>query len=96
MRTASRCGPSREATPSPPRNRIPRSPKAESSASEALGEGGIGFGKGFTIVMVEQNFRFASPLADRLYVVERGRVAVEIAKHEIQARQGLLQELLGV
>ena len=53
-------------------------------------------GKGFTIVMVEQNFRFASPLADRLYVVERGRVAVEIAKHEIQARQGLLQELLGV
>lgn len=52
--------------------------------------------KGFTIVMVEQNFRFASPLADRLYVVERGRIAVEIAGHEIQARQELLQELLGV
>jgi branched-chain amino acid transport system ATP-binding protein len=52
--------------------------------------------KGFTIVMVEQNFRFASPLADRLYVVERGRIAVEIAKREIQARQPLLQELLGV
>jgi branched-chain amino acid transport system ATP-binding protein len=52
--------------------------------------------KGFTIVMVEQNFRFASPLADRLYVVERGRIAVEIAKHEIQAKQPLLEELLGV
>ena len=52
--------------------------------------------RGFTIVMAEQNFRFASRLADRLYVVERGRIAVEIAKHEIPAKQGLLQELLGV
>ncbi len=53
-------------------------------------------GKGFTIVMVEQNFRFASPLADRLYVIERGRIAVEIAKHEIRTKQTLLEELLGV
>jgi branched-chain amino acid transport system ATP-binding protein len=53
-------------------------------------------GKGFTIVMVEQNFRFASPLADRLYVIERGRIAVEIAKHEIRTKQPLLEELLGV
>jgi len=52
--------------------------------------------KGFTIVMVEQNFRFASPLADRQYVVERGRIVVEIAKHEVQNKQQLLQELLGV
>ena len=52
--------------------------------------------RGFTIVMAEQNFRFASRLADRLYVVERGRIAVEIAKHEIPAKQELLQELLGV
>jgi len=46
--------------------------------------------------MAEQNFRFASRLADRMYVVERGRIAVEIAKHEIPAKQELLQELLGV
>lgn len=52
--------------------------------------------RGFTILLVEQNFRFASPLADRMYVVEQGRVAVEIAGSEIQEKQQLLQELLGV
>jgi branched-chain amino acid transport system ATP-binding protein len=52
--------------------------------------------KGFTIVLVEQNFRFAAPLADRMYVVERGRVAVEIHRHEVQEKQSLLEELLGV
>ena len=52
--------------------------------------------KGFTIVLVEQNFRFAAPLADRMYVVERGRVAVEIQRHEVEGKQSLLEELLGV
>jgi branched-chain amino acid transport system ATP-binding protein len=52
--------------------------------------------RGFTIVLVEQNFRFASPLADRMYVVERGQIAVEIAKNEIPEKQELLEELLGV
>ena len=52
--------------------------------------------RGFTILLVEQNFRFASKLADRMYVVERGRIAAEIAKHEMQAKQSLLEELLGV
>jgi branched-chain amino acid transport system ATP-binding protein len=51
---------------------------------------------GFTIVLVEQNFRFAAPLADRMYVVERGRVAVEINKDQLQEKQALLEELLGV
>ena len=51
---------------------------------------------GFTIVLVEQNFRFAAPLADRMYVVERGRVAVEINKDHLQENQALLEELLGV
>ncbi len=51
---------------------------------------------GFTIVLVEQNFRFAAPLADRMYVVERGRVAVEIDKDHLQENQALLEELLGV
>src|SRR5271165_4925551 len=52
--------------------------------------------RGFTILLIEQNFRFASKLADRMYVVERGRIAAEIAKHEMQAKQSLLEELLGV
>ena len=52
--------------------------------------------KGFTIVLVEQNFRFAAPLADRMYVVERGRIVLEIARDEIKAKQELLEELLAV
>ncbi len=50
----------------------------------------------FTIILVEQNFRFAAPLADRMYVVEHGRVAEEIAQNELQSKQALLQEYLGV
>jgi branched-chain amino acid transport system ATP-binding protein len=52
--------------------------------------------KEFTIVMAEQNFHFAASLADRMYVVERGRVVVEIAKDEVEGRRELLRELLGV
>ena len=52
--------------------------------------------RGFTIVLVEQNFRFAAPLADRVYVVERGRIVLEIARDEIKAKQELLEELLAV
>jgi len=52
--------------------------------------------KGYTIVLVEQNFRFAGPLADRMYIVEHGQAVAEIAQHEIAAKQELLQEFLGV
>lgn len=52
--------------------------------------------KGYTIVMVEQNFRFAAPLADRHYVVERGRVVETVQKDELGARLDLLHEYLGV
>jgi branched-chain amino acid transport system ATP-binding protein len=52
--------------------------------------------KGYTIVLVEQNFRFAAPLADRMYIVEHGQAVAEIAQHEIAAKQELLQEFLGV
>jgi branched-chain amino acid transport system ATP-binding protein len=52
--------------------------------------------RGFTILLVEQNSRFASKLADRMYVVERGRVVAEVAKEEMQGKQSLLEELLGV
>lgn len=52
--------------------------------------------RGFTILLVEQNFRFASKLADRMYVVERGRIAAEVGKDEMVDKQSLLEELLGV
>ena len=52
--------------------------------------------KGFTIVLVEQNFRFAAPLADRLYIVEHGRIVAEIGKDELEQQQALLHEYLGV
>lgn len=50
----------------------------------------------YTIVLVEQNFRFAAPLADRLLVVEHGQIVAEIAQHERADRMDYLQELLGV
>ncbi len=52
--------------------------------------------KGYTIVLVEQNFRFAAPLADRHYVVEHGRVAEVIAKEDLESRQDTLNRYLSV
>ena len=52
--------------------------------------------KGLTIVMVEQNFRFAAPLADRFYVIEHGQVIETFAAAELQAKQHMLHEVLGV
>lgn len=52
--------------------------------------------KGYTIVMVEQNFHFAAPLADRFYVVEHGQVVEEIASADLAAKQETLNTLLGV
>jgi len=52
--------------------------------------------KGYTIVMVEQNFRFAAPLADRFYVMEHGRIALKFGADELEARMPVLTELLGV
>jgi len=52
--------------------------------------------KGYTIVLVEQNFRFAAPLADRFYVMEHGRIVKEFAQHELQQNKEMLQEYLGV
>jgi len=52
--------------------------------------------RGFTIVLVEQNFRFAAPLADRHYVVERGMVVKVVKKDELAANTEMLNEYLGV
>jgi branched-chain amino acid transport system ATP-binding protein len=52
--------------------------------------------KGFTIIMVEQNFRFAAPLADRFYVMEHGRIVESFAAAELEAKMSMLHEYLGV
>ena len=52
--------------------------------------------QGFTILMVEQNFRFAAPLADHFHVMEHGRIVASFPASELAARQGLLDELLSV
>jgi len=52
--------------------------------------------KGFTVVMVEQNFRFAAPLADRFYVMEHGRIVEGFASSELDAKMGMLHDFLGV
>ena len=52
--------------------------------------------RGYTIVLVEQNFRFAAPLADRHYVLEHGRVVAVVQKDELSAKTEMLHELLGV
>jgi branched-chain amino acid transport system ATP-binding protein len=52
--------------------------------------------RGFTIVLVEQNFRFAAGLADRHYVMEHGRVVDMIPQDHLQASMQKLQGYLGV
>jgi branched-chain amino acid transport system ATP-binding protein len=52
--------------------------------------------KGFTILLVEQNFRFASTVADRHYVVEHGKVIEMIPNNEVQQNTAKLETLLGV
>lgn len=52
--------------------------------------------KGYTVVMVEQNFRFAAPLADRFYVMEHGQMVEQFGASELEAKMPVLNELLGV
>jgi branched-chain amino acid transport system ATP-binding protein len=52
--------------------------------------------RGYTIIMVEQNFRFAAPLADRHYVIERGRVVETVTMSELESKMDHLHVLLGV
>jgi branched-chain amino acid transport system ATP-binding protein len=52
--------------------------------------------KGFTVVLVEQNFRFAAPLADRFYVMESGRIVKQFEQSELGSQVGLLHEYLGI
>jgi branched-chain amino acid transport system ATP-binding protein len=52
--------------------------------------------RGYTVLLVEQNFRFASTVADRHYVMEHGRVVDMIPNHLLEANMGKLHEYLGV
>jgi branched-chain amino acid transport system ATP-binding protein len=52
--------------------------------------------QGYTVVMVEQNFRFAAPLADRFFVMEHGRIVQSFTQAQLPERMAQLQETLGV
>ena len=52
--------------------------------------------KGLTIILVEQNFRFAAPLADRHYVIEHGKIEAVVKKEELAEKAETLNEFLGV
>ena len=52
--------------------------------------------RGLTIVLVEQNFRFAAPLADRHYVMEHGRIIEEIEAADLDSKKEFLNSCLGV
>jgi branched-chain amino acid transport system ATP-binding protein len=52
--------------------------------------------QGFTILLVEQNFRFAATVADRYCVMEHGKIVERFANSELDANMGKLHEYLGV
>jgi branched-chain amino acid transport system ATP-binding protein len=52
--------------------------------------------RGYTVVLVEQNFRFAAPLADRHYLLEHGRVVDSFGAAELAGRMESLHQFLGV
>jgi branched-chain amino acid transport system ATP-binding protein len=52
--------------------------------------------EGFTILLVEQNFRFAQTVADRHYIVEHGRVVDMVPGAQLEANMGRVHEYLGV
>jgi branched-chain amino acid transport system ATP-binding protein len=51
---------------------------------------------GYTIVLVEQNFRFAAPIADRHYVLEHGLIVMQVRKEELESKTDQMHEYLGV
>jgi branched-chain amino acid transport system ATP-binding protein len=52
--------------------------------------------QGFTILLVEQNFRFASTVADRYYIMEHGKIVEQFANSELNKKLETLHEYLGV
>jgi branched-chain amino acid transport system ATP-binding protein len=52
--------------------------------------------RGYTVLLVEQNFRFAAIVADRFYVMEHGRIVETVPRGQLEARMDTLHEYLGV
>jgi branched-chain amino acid transport system ATP-binding protein len=52
--------------------------------------------RGFTVILVEQNFRFVAPLADRHFLIEHGRIVDLVTRPELASRQEQLHRFLGV
>jgi branched-chain amino acid transport system ATP-binding protein len=52
--------------------------------------------QGFTILLVEQNFRFAATVADRYYVMEHGKVVDKLVSAELESKLAKLHDYLGV
>ncbi|MGV8936611.1 MAG: ABC transporter ATP-binding protein [Allorhizobium sp.] len=52
--------------------------------------------RGMTVLLVEQNFRFASRIADRFYLMEHGKMSAEFPVSELPDRMGMLHKVLGV
>ncbi len=52
--------------------------------------------RGLTILLVEQNFRFAAPIADRHYVMDHGHIVEEVHKDELEEKTEMLNSMLGV
>ena len=52
--------------------------------------------RGYTVLLVEQNFRFAATVADRFYVMEHGRIVDTIPRAQLEARMDMLHDYLGV
>jgi branched-chain amino acid transport system ATP-binding protein len=52
--------------------------------------------RGYTIVLAEQNFRFAAPLADRFYIMEHGRIVQGFGASELQEKMATVHQFLGV
>src|ERR1700685_3369735 len=52
--------------------------------------------RGFTVLLVEQNFRFAATVADRHYVMEHGKIVDQVANDQLDANMDKLHEYLGV
>ena len=53
-------------------------------------------GRGYTILLVEQNFRFAAPLADRHIIMDHGHVVESVLKDELEQKQSVFDEYLSV
>jgi branched-chain amino acid transport system ATP-binding protein len=52
--------------------------------------------RGFTVILVEQNFRFVAPLADRHYLVEHGRIVDMVTQSELAGKMDSIHRFLGV